>query len=302
MWGALLYFGASKSPVDQTNQARWQLITKLFSCSVLAKSPHEDSRLPPNPKQLAVFESDIDIFARLLRRGTLDELPATDTLVINLVKRAIALQAEDYLLNEESRFCSFPSFGDEKSAAKLVSGLWKSTHGLLMQDASTIENERETVDEVNFRRSRGKKLGLRVNDLLLPLSPLLGGCLSLLLAWARRVPKKKVRRMRLLKQLKALRESLICLEVDLMQRCSKDSGSDAFVDAFVGNRSPETGDANGRMSAFLGEAAGYLKILEYLIGERDLSITAVTPCTNNILIMAKEVSEVLGILSSSIAV
>lgn len=288
-WKVILFFGASNPFIDQRNQARWQLITKLFSCSVLAKCPEDDSKLPPNPQHLLAFENDMGIFDRLLRKGALDDLPAADKLVINLIKRAINLQAEDYLLNEESRFRSFPSFGDEKSARKVVSRLWKKTHGLIIQDMSTIENSCESVYEVQFRSAAKKDLLPQIKDLLLPRSPLFGRCLSLLCAWAQRVPKKKVRHMRFLKQLKGLSESLIGLEGELKKQGLEDSRADAFIDAFTAIRPLEIGEASDRSSAFVAEAAANLKILEFIFGHDESSNHTAMHQGSSLWIVAKEV-------------
>lgn len=268
-WNVLLFFGSSKSLQDQSNQARWQLITKLFSSSVLAKSIDEPSNLPPNPLQLAAFESDIDKFIRLLGKGTLDALPGMDKLVINLIKKGIVLQAEDYLGNEESRFCSFPAFEADKHTTKFIASLWKSTESLLLFNSSSTDDAWQTVYDLNFQLSKPQKKSPKVKSLLLPSSSLLGGCMSLLVAWAHRVPKKKVRQMRFLKQLKSLRESLIAQEMGPKDQTFNGPSADPFGDAFADSRLIQIGDSKQRTSLLFGESSAYLRILESLLAEKD---------------------------------
>ena len=276
VWSVLLYFGASKCQIDQKNQARWLLITKLFSSSVLARcQDEEDAKLPPNPQHLAAFDFDVKILAQLLEKGTLDELPASDKLVTNLIKRAISLQAEDYLLNEESRFRAFPSFGDERSATKFVSRLWENAQETALNDTFSTEYQLQKVHQLDFRRSQRHGTMPEMEDLLRPMSPLMASCLSLLIAWAYRVPSKKVRYIRFQKQLKGLRESLILVEKELFDRveASVSAESDAFGDAFMEMRPAEIGDGMDRASVFLREAAANLRILEYILTACNPTIT-----------------------------
>jgi hypothetical protein len=291
VWNVLLFFGSATSRNNQTNQTRWQLITKLFSSSVLAKSTEEPSNLPPNPLQLRAFESDIHKFVRLIGKGSLDSLPGTDKLVANLIKKGIALQAEDYLGNEESRFRSFPALQTDRNTTRVVERLWKSTQSLLMREASSVEDDWQTVYDLNFQPLKQSEGSLKLKNLLLPNSRLLGGCLSLLVAWARRVPKKKVRQMRFLKQLKSLRESLAVQEKELAEQFSSKLAADAFANAFTDGRPIEIGNEKERVSLFFCETSAYLKILESILRERESVGLETPPGTKCLSLQAlKEVS------------
>ena len=291
VWKILLFFGSPKSLDDPTSHARWQLISKLFSSSVFAKSKEESSSLPPNPLQLCAFESDIDTFVHLLSKGALDALPETDTLVKNLVRMGLNLQAEDYLWNEESRFHSFPEIRADKNMTHFIARLWKSTQSLFTFDSLTAEDDRQTVYELDFRAAKSGGEALKVKNLLLPNSRLLGGCLSLLVAWARRVPQKKVRQFRFLKQLKSLRESLTALDKELtLQRFNNPAG-DAFADAFTERRPVEIGDSQERTSLFLCESSAYLRIFESILRETDSARLNMVPQMKSLSLPAlKEVS------------
>lgn len=266
-WKVLLFFGAAKSFPATSSQFRWQFVTKLFSSSVLAKITDEDSDLPPHPSHLAAFESDIDKLILLLRNGSLDELPPTDVLVTNLIKNAITLQAEDYLGNEESRFRSFPGLGRDKAASRFVSLLWKSTHSLFTVDGASVESEWFSIFDADFRTTRRPSAALELGNLLLPESRLVCGCLSLLVAWAQRVPKKKVRQLRLLKQLKGLRVSVSSLENDISKQPATRSSSDDFENAFKDKCPIEVGCAKDRMSTFLLEVSANLRIVDAILAD-----------------------------------
>ena len=244
-------------------------MNKLFSSSVLAKSVKEDVWLSPNPAHLSAFEFDIERLVRLLRKGSLDELPPVDKLVANLAKSLISLQAEDLLGNEESRFHSFSALGTERATARLLSHLWKSTKSLLTMEGSMVGQEWQSVCDTDFRAAKSDVATFKLSDLLLPSSRLLGGCLSLLVAWAKRLPKKKVRQGRFLKQLKTLRLSLPALESELSKHLPRVSAPDDFASAFKANQPVEVGDAKERMSSFIVEASGNLRILESIVAQTE---------------------------------
>jgi hypothetical protein len=272
-WNVLLFLGSAQQEVDQAKQARWQLVTKLFSSSVLAKTSEEDAALPPNAAFLKAFELDIDSFGHLIRKGALDDLPTTDKLLFNLFKRAVTVQAEDYHGNEESRFRSFPTFGPHRKAKRLLSRLWNTTQSLLNSDFVESRSEFYHVHQVFFHSSSPVAFG-QVKNLLLPTSRLLGACLSLVVAWGGRVPQKKVRQVRFLKSLKALRESLPTVEKHIGAGVS--STNDPFANAFEESRPTEIGTAGERVSVFVAETNCYLLILESICSTSEPSGTPST--------------------------
>lgn len=269
MWNLLLFFGTVCSKNDQTNQNRWQLVSKLFSSSVLAKSSSDDHsafRLPPNPDLLRAFEADMECLSSLIRKGAMDDLPPTDKLLFSMLKRALSLQAEDYYGNGESRFRSHPTLGTHRKAHRLASRLWKSTQRLMNLDHLEIAGNSTCVHELVFSpRNQGTAVNY-MRDLLLPSSGLLGGCLSLVVRWGGRLPKKKVRQSRFLKGLKALRDSLFTLESEIVEKgTSPTSANDAFTNAFEGTLPHGVETPESRVSLFFAEVKCYLLILESIL-------------------------------------
>ena len=261
-WNVLLFFGSPQHEIDQTKQARWHLVTRLFSSSVLARSSGDDAALPPSAALLTAFEFDLDSFGHLARKGTLGDLPSTDKLLFNLFRRAIVVQAEDYVGNEESRFRSFPTFGLHRNHKRFLSRLWNITDSLMNLDLLESRDRWVHVHQVMFHSSSSAAL-THHDDLLLPTSRLFATCLSLVVAWSGHVPKKKVRQGRFLKTLKALRESLPEIEHDvIVQHTGVSSKSDPFANAFGESRPIEVGAAGERVSVFITEAKCYLLILE----------------------------------------
>ena len=273
-WNVLLFFGSAQHEVDQTKQARWQLVTKLFSSSVLARSSGEDLALPPSAALLAAFEFDLDSFGHLVRQGAMDDLPSTDTLLFNLFRKVIVVQADDYIGNEESRFRSFPTFGTHRKVKQLLSRLWNTTESLMNLDPSESRERWLDVHETIFHSS-SSAIFTQDNDLLLPTSKLFAACLSLVVAWSGHVPKKKVRQARFLKSLKTLRESLPEIERDvIVQNTGVSSNSDPFATAFGESMPIEVGAASERVSVFLAEAKCYILILESICSTGESNNTA----------------------------
>lgn len=268
-WKVFLFLGAAKSRKDD-NQRRWQLASKLFSSHVLAKPVEPSEALPPNPLQLSCFESDTRHLTQLLRNGALDNLPHSDKLVINLIKRGIRLQAEDYLGNEESWFRAFPSLGvSEKATTRFVARLWKHTHSLMLIDTSAVQCQQQGVHDINLDMSRSLDKALKVDGLLLPTSNVFASCLSLLVAWSQRLPEKRVRQQRFLKQLRSLRESLHGMENEVASQQVTKAASDAFADAFQDECPLEVGDSATRLTTFFSEVSSCLTVFETILDTPD---------------------------------
>jgi hypothetical protein len=274
LWGVLAFFSSPKSTPCDNSLVRWQVVSSLFSCGVLAADSGAvmtPKDLPPSDPQLLACEKDIGCLARILSRGSLDVLPNTESLLINLIRRSLTLQGDVYLGNEESRANCFPSFPDGKAERKLVSRLWKATHPLFYMVEGSVRSHPGSVFDVSFQCSTVAD-GVKMKNLLMPSSNLLRSCLRLLQAWIRRVPGKKVRQSRLIKSLKSLRESLMgqanTAESEFtLERSTSLKSCDSFEAAFAPKPSKEIGHGLERRSIFFREAAAVLKIVEVLSKE-----------------------------------
>jgi hypothetical protein len=274
LWGLLAYFSAPKSIPEERYFVRWQVISKLFSVGVLAGDPDEMNSAelpPPSEPHLSACEKEIGFLTSLLFRGILDTLPSTDSVVTNLIRRALALQGDDYLGNEESRANCYPMLHDGKSEKKLVSRLWKATHPLFFMDADLVLSDSCSVFDVIFADKGVEEERLKLQHLLMPSSKVLRRCLALLPAWIRRVPGKKVRQSRLLKALNSLSASLIEEAIKAEEQISAASGlaneSNSFETAFAAKSPIESGTGLERRSIFFREAAASLKIIGILSKE-----------------------------------
>lgn len=269
LWGLLAYLGQSKSlPADQSN-ARWQVLSKLFSCGVLAGEVREGTateRLPPSRPQLLACEKEIRFFTNLLSTGKLDSLPSSDSVLVNLIRRSLILQGDEYLLNPESSSNLYSMAGNPKSEKKFVTRLWKATHPLFFASSDLVQAD--IVSDIKFNDAKGGET-LTIKNILAPSSNVLKRCLELLSAWIRCLPDKKARQNRLLKALNVLRKTL----VDEACQRSNSGGSkqmntsekpDSFEAAFAVTPNGSDKSQSEQMVGFSRESAAWLKLIEHL--------------------------------------
>jgi hypothetical protein len=278
MWSLLAYLSCSTKPILEENGVhRWQLISKIFTRSVLAGSPTES--LPPCESQLEICAGELKHLTSLLLSGALDCLPGRDSILVNLVRRSLLLQGDAFLYDEDSRMAAYPSIKDEKAEKKFMVKLWEK-----------IGDETITVGAAQGRSADfGRALSIQKvacsfmgQPLVLPSSWITRCCLALLSAWTQRVPVKKARLSRLANAVHSLTKSLIeeCAHLDAepvstasshvgpdsFQAAFSSSGPDSFQAAFSSSPySSSTPVRSGlgprRKALFLREAAAYLTIM-----------------------------------------
>jgi hypothetical protein len=266
MWSLLAYLSSSTKPVlEEKGVHRWQLISKIFTRSVLAGSPTEP--LPPCESQLAICAGELKHLTSLLLSGALDCLPGRDSILVNLIRRSLLLQGDAFLYDEDSRMAAYPSIKDEKAEKRVMVKLWEM-----------IGDETITVDIAQGRSAEfgrtlsSQKVACSVmgQPIVLPSSWITRCCLALLSAWTQRVPVKKARLSRLANAVNSLTKSLIeeCAQLDAepVSTASSHVDPDSFQAAFSsGPYSSSTPARSGlgprRKALFLREAAAYLTIL-----------------------------------------
>jgi hypothetical protein len=273
LWKLLAYFGAPKSSEEGKHFVRWKLISKLLSGGVLAgQSDQSIDRLSPSESQLVSCEREIGYLVSLLSTGSLDSVPGTDSVIINLIRRAITLQVDDYMGNAGSRVACYPAINDKKSERKLIGNLWKATHPLRFMDSTSVRTESCSVFEI-WQSFDSIPDSSAIQSLVLPSSLILRRCISLLPAWIQCVPAKKVRQSRLAKSIISLVKSLVDQAAEVEKAVSEKfvSGAslDSFEVAFSSKPSVESDTDLGRKAVFLRESAAYLKIISALSTRTD---------------------------------
>ena len=295
LWGLLAYVGAAASRTEDRSFVRWHVVSKLFSASVLAGIPNEIDACnlpPPSEAQLLACEKEIGFLTKLLSRGSMNDLPSSDSMVINLIRRSLTLQGDDYFGNADSRARCYPILHDRKSEKKLVSRLWKATHPLFFIDAASVECDLCSVFDIEFPDSVMEGMPFKLQSLLVPSSKVLRQCLGLLPAWIQRVSEKKVRQTRLLKSLNSLTTSLVEQATKAEDQISVHSNdSNSFANAFAVMLPVDSGNRFERKSIFLREAAALLKTVAIL--SKRASGRNTEPSKTSIL-SAGDVSQVSG--------
>lgn len=264
MWSLLAYLSCSTKPIlEEKGVHRWQLISKIFTRSVLAGSPTEP--LPPCESQLEICAGELKHLTSLLLSGALDCLPGRDSILVKLIRRSLLLQGDAFLYDEDSRMAAYPSIKDEKAEKRFMAKLWEK-----------IGDETITVD-IAQGRSAGTALSSEKvacsfmgQPIVLPSSWITRCCLALLSAWTQRVPVKKARLSRLANAVNSLTKSLIeeCAQLDAepVSTASSHVEPDSFQAAFsLAPYSSSTPARSGlgprRKALFLREAAAYLTIM-----------------------------------------
>eukprot|EP00934_Nitzschia_sp_Nitz4_P006650 Nitzschia sp. Nitz4//scaffold70_size99833//84841//91685//NITZ4_004610-RA/size99833-snap-gene-0.137-mRNA-1//1//CDS//3329557182//6640//frame0 len=254
-WKVLVFLSVPMdNPKETLTENRWKVLSKLFASSVLVSADDEAEKgLPPPTTLLETFESELIHLVRLLRTGCLEKLPTSDGFVLKLVERAISLQVQDFAGNPESRVIAQARVDVNGSTKAFISRLWKGAHSLAL-DLGTETRQYPIIDCV-FVAQESDTTAFRAPGLL-------RASVNLLREWFQRLPKKKARQLRFLKQFKTMVEKVSKLEVK--EPTIADSGDmDSFAAAFacIG---ASTQDHFSTVSAFVKESTVAFRILELM--------------------------------------
>jgi hypothetical protein len=258
LWRILAFVGAAPTLSTDKSVFRLQIVSKLFSSGVLAVATvDKEEKLPPSKDQLLACQQEIRYFSSLIRKGALDSLPKTDSMLVKLMQHTLQLQLESFEGNDSARASCFPSSSDDVVAKKMSPMFWRTTHPLYFK-SKKVNCRCVSITDFPFNHFYDKN-DKAYKMLLYPTSDLLLSCLSLLTNWVNQISNKKIRQNRLANSLKALQN-------DLLKKVSKSSEQSvkkvdvSFEDAFSVKPSIEVGIGSERATIFKLEAASYIQI------------------------------------------
>ncbi len=259
LWRILAFVGTAPSIATDKSIFRLQIVSKLFSSGILAvETVGKEEALPPSEDQLLACQQEIRYFSSLLRKGALDSLPKTDSMLVKLIQHSLNLQRDSFQGSSRARASCFPNSGDDALAKKASSMFWRITHPLSFN--SSVENCRcVSIREFSFDQ-RHDKNDKTYKMLLYPTSNVLLSCTTLLINWINRVSTKKIRQNRLANSLKALQNELLKADNNRIEK-SVENGDVTFENAFSVKPPIEVGTGSERAAIFKLEAASYIQII-----------------------------------------
>ena len=262
LWTLLTYFGGVESQSEDKSFIRWQIISKIFTAGVLAgQNPPSIISSLPNESHLIACGKEIGALVSLLAKGALDCLPGVDSLMVNLVRRSLALQTDKYQNCQGNNFDCELSARSKMSYKNTVNYLWKATNPYKIAGSGFPVFQYEPV---SGSLSQGSSTTHEeICELLLPSSLIVRRCLELLVAWTERIPAKKIRMARLSRSvnllLKDLTEQASQFEESILDGETRHDHNTAFEIIFSGSEVKATRKAADRRATFLREAAAYLR-------------------------------------------
>lgn len=269
LWRILAFVGAAPSASTEKSIFRLQIVSKLFSSGVLAvEADGKNEKSPPREDQLLACQKEILYFSSLLRRGALDSLPKTDSMIVKLIQHSLNLQRDSLEGNSHARASCFPNSSDDGLAKKSSNMFWRISHPLSVKAAEAnyrcISITDFSFDQSHINSDKTYKM------LLYPTSRILRSCITLLINWINRVSTKKIRRNRLTNSLKVLQNELV---KEANNRVGKPVSKEnlTFENAFSVKPPIEVGVGLERASIFKIEAASYLQIITSMCMKNTIS-------------------------------
>jgi hypothetical protein len=264
VWSLIAFFASTTSPQMECNEiTRWTFVAQLLTRSVLLTSSTPDA-LPPCSDQLRSACTQIRNLAHLILSGSMGTLPRQDTVVIDVVKRSIALQAEDILRNVQSREAAYPSVEDARNEMKQALLVWRD-----IGKSEPREEDQTSIPEIAKQVLTSHTTGIWMGQPLLnPSSELTQCCLGLVLAWTDQIPVDKPTRWRRYDMaISALVKSLLdeCQPAASFDQAALSQEKDLFQQAFSDDVvPPKPGLPESRKRLFIQESAVYLKVYSFL--------------------------------------
>lgn len=259
LWRILAFVSAAPSISTDKSQFRLQIVSKLFSSGVFAvgRAGTEDM-LPPSEDQLLACQQEIQYFSLLIRKGALDSLPKTDSMLVKLIQHSLKLQLDSFEGNDQARASCFPDSSGDVVAKKISNMFWRMTNPQYFH-SNKVNFSNVLITDLSFKQCYDKSNKM-YKMLLYPTSKLLLSCLSLIIDWVNHLSLKKIRQNRLANSLKVLQN-------DLLKEARKSSEKPAknvdvsFEDAFSVKPPIEVGTGSERARIFKAEAASYIQII-----------------------------------------
>ena len=271
LWSILGFVAAtdSRSVVKSSDaDACWRFASKLAlngtrACKTKAGSAEDDQHLPPSASQLDCCQTEVSFLASLLQASAATKWEKHDTIVVEIFKRAIALQADDYAVNRASNAKVLPAFENRKNEMKKMRHLWggvaAATESLSRVDSAAVYNTLDTGDD-----AVAKLFG---QPAVLPASLISRQCLGLLWAWIHKIPAKKALFNRFVSTVRTLAQFFAdqALGAEKNEKGTEKSAEAATPDLFAlafSDAAPAAREsAQNRKSLYMKEVAAYIKIV-----------------------------------------
>jgi len=267
LWSILAFVATPTASNLRNNESDdcWLFASKLVARGVLAGEKKSDKiaqPLPPSESQLDQCQIEIGFLAFILESGTAEK-PKKG--VVEILERAVALQADDYALNYASTRRMNPSLDESRNNVKEMKRLWNGmAPGLeliLLGDSSSVA--KYSIFPLDASKA-GTLLGVTA---MLPSSTIARQCLRLLSAWTQETPLAKMAINRYVVMMRSLSQHFVDeahrAEInDAARTASSAIRPDLFALAFSSN-TPSFSDTN-RRAIFLREFAANVKIISAL--------------------------------------
>jgi hypothetical protein len=136
LWRVFVYLATSTPSVlpGKGSRERWKLIHDIFSYGVLRVS---NTSGVPSERHLQAVEMDVNTFSSIISSGALRPLPRKDSVVLDIIRKALLLHADALWHSEELREAQIPIMKDGKKALKRELSSLESWGGLHFGSFST---------------------------------------------------------------------------------------------------------------------------------------------------------------------
>ena len=266
LWSIFAFLGESSSQIDAGSASCWQLLSKLFSSGVLFENDVSNDTapmkyLPPSVEHLHTCEQEIGFFSELLSKGVLGSVPSSDSMLVNLIRRSLALEGDSYQRNKYARKKSIPTITNGKESKRLVARLWKAADPSYFLAPDRIRSKTLPSGLLSLGNAAEGEVAT-VKNALLPTSNMLRRCLELLHVWIKCLPQKKVRRNRFHKAVNTMRAALgsvSCTTPSVVSPVKSNSFEAAFA---IQHEKDLLDDGAEHKEIFMIEAIAWTKIIE----------------------------------------
>jgi len=255
LWSVLAFVaGAPPSRTEKKKLLCWRLASKVTLRGALWCGK-QVRLLPPSASQLRCCEQELGFLASLLQAGAAGIAPKDDKSTFSIIKTAATLQGDDYKMNERSRANAYPACegSAHKVERKKLQALWNNFLDGKISLTHTPEN-------VVLEIPAGPGATQFGQPMLLPSSLLSRQCLTLFVGWIQKIPVKRARFNRLVKEIRALVD-----EVAAQAYASNDNrigAESVFALAFSKAEARKTiGSGPERKKIYLLEFAAYLVVV-----------------------------------------
>ena len=257
IWCSLAYFASIETSVSSSDSNRWCLLSHVFFKGSLYIDENA-APIPPELEQVKAAIDDLKNMTFLLLSGVLGPLPRRDNFLIDVIKKALMLEADYIMSNDSSHEIRQPSTQRKQGLDSLALLREDLTFDSSMMATGNFNSFINELCTTNFSDMGTKQ------QFPLPSSHLLRCCLALLLVWKKQIPFDKAKRLQCFgNAVKSFAKQITknCVGVDSQDRNNMMLVRDVFSDAF-NSPTKETNctDTATQRDSFLKECAAYMTI------------------------------------------